>query len=200
MTEFEKGLLRYFSKEELKKIQQTKIGIAGAGGLGSNCAMLLVRSGFIHFTIVDFDRVEISNLNRQNYVYSQVNQFKVDALKENLERIHSNVQIKSLKAKLTRDNIKEIFSSCDIVIEAVDSPETKTMVIEELTQEEKYIVAASGLAGWGNSDRIKVKKINERLYIVGDLISTIENNPPCAPLVTLTASKQADLVLEIVLR
>lgn len=200
MTEFEKGLLKYFCKEDLKKIQQTKIGIAGAGGLGSNCAMLLVRSGFIHFTIVDFDRVEVSNLNRQNYVYSQVNQSKVAALKENLAQIHSNVQIEAVEDRLTRDNIKEIFSSCDIVIEAVDCPEKKAMIIEELAQAGKYIVAASGLAGWGNSDRIKVKKINDRLYIVGDLISTIENNPPCAPVVTLTASKQADLVLGIVLQ
>ncbi|WP_418627218.1 ThiF family adenylyltransferase, partial [Anaerosinus sp.] len=113
MTEFEKGLLKYFCKEDLKKIQQTKIGIAGAGGLGSNCAMLLVRSGFIHFTIVDFDRVEVSNLNRQNYVYSQVNQSKVAALKENLAQIHSNVQIEAVEDRLARDNIKEIFSSCD---------------------------------------------------------------------------------------
>lgn len=199
MNAFEEGLLKYLSKSDLAKIQRTKIGIIGAGGLGSNCAMLLVRSGFVQFTIADLDVVEPSNLNRQNYFLSQVGQAKAKALAENLKRINPSVKIDSLAISVTSTTLRQCFSDCDILVEAVDQAETKAMIIEEMAAEGKLLVAVSGLAGFGSSDRIQTKKITACFYLIGDGSSSVEDIAPFAPLVTLAAAKQADVVLTEVL-
>lgn len=200
MNDFEIGLTRYLKNEQLEKIQQTSVGIAGAGGLGSNCAIMLVRSGFKKITLVDFDEVDLSNLNRQNYFIEQVGKRKVCALADNLCRINPDLELNVVNNEITKDNVREIFFSCDIIIEALDKPECKTLVVEEFAGVKKLLVAASGLAGFGDSDRIKTHKINDKFYIVGDLVSGIDQLPPLAPGVTIAAAKQVDLVVEYVLK
>lgn len=200
MNDFEIGLTRYLKSEQLEKIQQTSVGIAGAGGLGSNCAIMLVRSGFKKITLVDFDEVDLSNLNRQNYFMEQVGESKVCALADILRKINPDLELNIVNDKITKDNIREIFFSCDIIIEALDKPECKTLVVEEFAGVKKLLVAVSGLAGFGDSDRIKTHKINNQFYIVGDLVSGIDQLPPLAPGVTLAAAKQVDLVVEYVLK
>jgi sulfur carrier protein ThiS adenylyltransferase len=115
----------YFSADQIKHIRKARIGIAGAGGLGSNCAMNLVRSGFTQFVIVDFDVVEESNLNRQFYFYDQIGRPKVDALKENLLRINPDLSIKPWQLKLDKQNMANIFKACTVVVEAFDKPRCK---------------------------------------------------------------------------
>ncbi|MBP2633007.1 MAG: thiamine biosynthesis protein ThiF [Firmicutes bacterium] len=200
MNDFEIGLTRYLKSEQLEKIQQTSVGIAGAGGLGSNCAIMLVRSGFKKITLVDFDEVDLSNLNRQNYFMEQVGESKVCALANTLRRINPDLELSIVNNKITKGNIREMFFSCDIIIEALDKPECKTLVVEEFAGVKNLLVAVSGLAGFGDSDRIKTHKINDKFYIVGDLISGIDVLPPLAPGVTIAAAKQVDLVVEYVLR
>lgn len=200
MNDFEIGLTRYLKSEQLEKIQQTSVGIAGAGGLGSNCAIMLVRSGFKKITLVDFDEVDLSNLNRQNYFMEQVGENKVFALADILRKINPDLELNIVNDKITKDNIREIFFSCDIIIEALDKTECKTLVVEEFAGVKKLLVAVSGLAGFGDSDRIKTHKINNQFYIVGDLVSGIDQLPPLAPGVTLAAAKQVDLVVEYVLK
>ena len=199
MNAFEEGLSCYFSLEQLAKIQQVKIGIAGAGGLGSNCAMLLVRSGFKRLLLVDFDEVSESNLNRQNFFMHQVGQKKVDVLTDNLLKINPDLQIAKYKEKINSSNISEVFEDCDIIIEAFDQVAAKMLVVEKFAQSDKVIVAASGIAGYGDSNRIITKKINQKFYVVGDLATDIAKIAPYAPCVMLAAAKQADLVLQIVL-
>ncbi|TCT15647.1 sulfur carrier protein ThiS adenylyltransferase [Natranaerovirga pectinivora] len=200
MNGFEEKLCGYIGKDNLNKIQEVTIGIAGAGGLGSNCAFNLVRSGFNKLIIVDFDHIEASNLNRQFYFYDQLGKPKVEALEKNLKRINPDINITAIHTKLEKENIKDIFKTCDIVVEAFDKAEYKALIIQELIKEKEFIVAASGLAGWGNSDEIKTHYIRQNLVIIGDLKTEVgEDTPPISPKVNIAAAKQADAILEYVL-
>jgi len=177
-----------------------KIGIAGCGGLGSNCASNLARSGFIRLKIVDFDIVEASNLNRQFYFLDQVDMPKVKALKANLKRINPDIKIDAICKRLTRANAEEIFADCDIVVEALDEVESKSMIVSSLVNKVKFMVTASGIAGFGNSDQIKIKRIKKNLVLVGDLKTGTEKAPMFSPKVNIAAAKEADLILEYVLK
>jgi len=200
MNQFEAALLRYISADNLAKIQKVKVGIAGAGGLGSNCAQFLVRSGFRKLKIADFDVVDYSNLNRQFYFSSQVGGLKLEALKDNLRLINSALEVELLPVKVSAANIAELFIDCDVVVEAFDNPDLKRLIVEQYLNSGKLLVAASGLAGWGNSDRIRVHRVKENFYLVGDLVTGIgPNSPPLAPCVTIAAAKQADVILSHVL-
>lgn len=200
MNPFEKALLRYISPENLARIQKVKVGIAGAGGLGSNCAAALVRSGFKQLKIADFDGVEYSNLNRQFYFSRQEGQPKVVVLKENLTAINPEAQIEIWQGKIEAGSGIDWFTDCDVVVEAFDKAEYKKLIVESYLATDKLVVAASGLAGWGDSDRIKVHKIKDNFYLVGDLVSGIGPDcPPLAPCVAIAAAKQADVVLSYVL-
>ena len=199
MNEFDKELVNLFGKKKFKKVKSAKIGIAGCGGLGSNCASLLVRSGFRCLKLVDFDEVESSNLNRQFFFYSQKGEKKAVALKKNLEKINPDINIEILISKVEKNNIKEIFSDYTIIVEAFDRAEDKSMLISELRREKELIVSASGLSGIGSSDNIVTRRIGEDLIVVGDFVTDAESIPPFAPRVSIAAAKQVDVILEHVL-
>lgn len=196
---FYENLIGKTGKENFKKIQSSRIGIAGAGGLGSNCALNLIRAGFGKLTIADFDVVEAANLDRQFYFLDQVGMDKVEALKTNLLRINPLLELKIVKEKITPGNIKKIFEGCDIIAECLDIAESKSMLVEELLCTGKFIVAASGLGGIGSSDDIKVHRVKDNLVMVGDLRSDISKKPALSPRVNIAAAKQADVILEYVL-
>lgn len=196
MNNFREGLTRYMSKENLERIRKLKVGIAGAGGLGSNCAMHLVRSGFEHLTLVDHDRVEPSNLNRQFFFVDQIGKDKVVALQENLKRINRDLSIQVFTQRIDHTNVDSFFGECEVIVEAFDDPQAKKMLVEHYYSSGKFVVAASGIAGCGNSDAIQIKEINPNLFIVGDFISEVTDNlPPYSPGVAIAAAKQADLIL-----
>lgn len=200
MNDFEKTLALYWGNDNLTKIQQAKIGIAGAGGLGSNCAFNLVRSGVRNLVITDFDVVEYANLNRQFYFSSQVGQYKALALKHNLLQINPAVKIKTAVVRLNSENTKTVFCGCNIMAEALDNASAKKMLVEELLPSAKLLVCASGLGGWGRSDEIRIHRIKDNFYIVGDLVSEVkEGVPPVSPRVNIAAAKQADIILEYIL-
>jgi len=197
---FEEALKNTFGLEHLRKIQQVKIGIAGAGGLGSNCAVNLVRSGFCNFVIVDFDQIDYSNLNRQFYFYHQVGRPKVEALRDNLLAINPSLQLTMSQEKIEEHNVEALFASCDIIVEAFDKAQYKKMIVEQYVNSGKLVVSASGIAGWSKSDELTIHKITEKLYVVGDLTSGVAKEvPPCAPRVNIAAAKQADIILAYVL-
>ncbi len=201
MNLFERELLNYFGSEKLTIIQSKHIGIAGLGGLGSNCACALLRSGFRKFTLCDYDVVENKNLNRQFYFVDQVGLAKTQALKANLLRINPDAQLRLVNKKIEESNAKDTFSSCDVVIEAFDKAEYKCMLAQEFRSSAKLYVSASGLAGWGNSDALRTREIGERFYLIGDNISEASTLlPPCAPRVLIAAAKQADVVLDWALK
>lgn len=189
---------------EIKKhLSKFRVGIAGAGGLGSNCAAALARSGVGTLVIADFDIIEPQNLNRQFYFLDQIGMVKPTALKVNLLRINSELKIIIHNIELTRENIPEIFSGCDVIVEAFDKAEMKEMLIETVQLGMKGIplIVGSGMAGWGSSDTIKYRKIDENLYVCGDEISEIsEEMPPMAPRVAIVANMQANVVIDILMK
>ncbi|AFM41435.1 thiamine biosynthesis protein ThiF, family 2 [Desulfosporosinus acidiphilus SJ4] len=194
------SLNKTFSEERLSRLTSVKIGIGGAGGLGSNAAMHLVRSGCQNLTIIDFDRIEPSNLNRQFYFADQVGQFKVEALADNLKRINPDLQLNIGIEKITKKNVESLFADCDVWIEAFDSAETKKLFVEAAFKQGKYIVSASGLAGWGNSDALATHQINTKFVMIGDLESEVsKHKPPMSPRVGIAAAKEADTVLTWIL-
>lgn len=196
MNDFEKALAEILGEENLARIQKVKVGIAGAGGLGSNCALFLVRCGFKRLRIVDFDVVENSNLNRQFFFASQVGRRKVEALKENLLLINPDLEMEALPERIEQGAAKDLFADCDAVVEALDRAEHKRIVVEAYINSGKLLVAASGLAGWGKSDGIKVHRVKDTFYLVGDLVSEVGPDcPALAPGVNVAAAKQADVVL-----
>jgi sulfur carrier protein ThiS adenylyltransferase len=188
--------------DEIKKILSEKtIGIAGAGGLGSNCAAALARVGIGKLIIADFDIVSESNLNRQYYFFDQIGKKKVFALEENLIRINPEIRIIPIDEKLNPQSIVFNFGECDVIVEAFDLSEMKQMIIETVNTyfPEKPLVCAMGLAGIGHINDMKIHQFG-KLYICGDMLREVsEDLPPIAPRVGIAANMQADVVLQCLL-
>ncbi|MDR3075358.1 MAG: sulfur carrier protein ThiS adenylyltransferase ThiF [Candidatus Methanoplasma sp.] len=168
--EFDKALCIRHGPEVHGKVKNATVGIAGLGGLGSNIAAMLTRAGVSHLVIADFDRVDISNINRQNYYLRQIGSVKVEATEELLKAINPYMTIDGHDVRLTPSNIPEIFKGCDIVCEAFDVASEKAMLINTILEKcpGTKIVSGSGLAGYGRSNEIKTKKLLEDLYMCGD--------------------------------
>lgn len=188
--------------EEIKQnLKNYTVGIAGAGGLGSNCAVALARVGIGKIIIADFDIVSESNLNRQYFFFDQIGEKKVNALKNNILRINPNIEIEAHDIKLDTRKIQSLFSSCDVMVEAFDKADQKQMLIEAMLEKipEMPLVIGSGMAGYGENNALKTKQ-SGNLFICGDGKSEIaENLPPLAPRVGIVANMQANVVLEILL-
>ena len=189
---------------EIKKhLGKFRVGIAGAGGLGSNCAVALARCGVGFLIISDFDRVEKANLNRQFYFVDQVGMEKTEALKDTLFRTNPDVQVIIHNKRLNPDNITEIYSDCDVIVEAFDSAGMKEMLIETVQTRMPGcpLVVGSGVAGWGNNISIRCRKIDEDLYVCGDESTEVSDDmPPMAPRIGIVANMQANLVIEILMK
>ena len=162
------GANTYLTERERHILENAKVGIAGAGGLGSNVAMLLVRAGMKKLVIADFDIVNESNLNRQFFFRRQLGEKKIAALAENLRMIESDLDLSLHDVRLTRENADFVFAGCNVVVEAFDSAEAKAMLLHSLLPTGKPIVSATGFAGWGRSNDIRVRKVGRNLILVGD--------------------------------
>jgi sulfur carrier protein ThiS adenylyltransferase len=190
-----------FSEIE-NRLKKFKVGIAGAGGLGSNCAASLARTGIGTLVIADFDKIESSNISRQFYFIDQVGMMKTTALKENLKRIRPEINVVTHPIMLNKKNIPSVFRECQVIVEAFDRTDMKQMLIETVQKELTGIplIVGSGLAGWGNTEILKFRKIDETLYICGDEISeATDDYPPLAPRVCIVANMQANAVIEILM-
>ena len=187
---------------KIKSIVSTKtVGIAGCGGLGSNCAVALARVGIGKLILCDFDSIEPGNLNRQYFFYKQLGMKKVTALKENIQNINPEVIAEEHIIKLDPEHIMKLFAGCDVIVEAFDQAEMKKMILETvlIQMPDKPIVSGLGIAGWGNSNEIRTIQ-SGNLYVCGDGYSeATETNPPLAPRVGMVANMQANTVLEILL-
>jgi len=183
-------------------LNKFKVGIAGAGGLGSNCAVSLARTGVGTLVIADFDKIELSNISRQFYFIDQVGMMKTVALKENLKRIRPEINVVTHQTVLSEKNITSVFRECQVIVEAFDRSDMKQMFIETVQKELAGIplIVGSGLAGWGNTETLKFRKIDETLYICGDEMSeATDDYPPLAPRVCIVANMQANAVIEILM-
>jgi len=189
----------YLTPQERATLESARVGIAGAGGLGSNCAMHLVRAGVTHLTVVDFDVVNESNLNRQFFFRDQLGMKKVAALKENLLRIDSAADIRALEMRLDAASAQEVFTDCDVVVEAFDVVDAKVMLVSAFAASGKKVVTASGLAGWGRSNAMRVKKMGN-IVAVGDGETAVgADAAPVSPRVGIAAAMQANSVVALLL-
>lgn len=196
---------KFFSKHDpriLPLLRVSVVGIAGAGGLGSSVAVSLARAGIGKLIIVDFDRIEISNLNRQQYFWTQVGKVKVRALLENLRKINPFSEYVGYQRRITPKNVKTIFGKADLLIEAFDRAGQKQMLIESWIAHfpDRPIIAASGLSGWGRNQKIRQRRVGN-LYICGDEESEPARGiSPMAPRVGIVASMQANLAVELLVK
>jgi len=200
--EFECLLMARHTPGVHQKIKRAVVGIAGLGGLGSAVAIALARIGVGTLILVDFDVVEPSNLNRQQYFIHQIGMAKVEALRENLSKINPYVRILTYAEKLDRDNMEHIFKDAMVIVEAFDRAEEKAMLINALSEKmpDKYIVAASGVAGYGDNNEIRTVQFSSRIFIIGDQKTPAEPGVGLmAPRVGIAAHHQANLVLRILL-
>ncbi|WP_338986598.1 sulfur carrier protein ThiS adenylyltransferase ThiF [Fusobacterium animalis] len=197
----EEDLLKRNVKGTSEKLKEAKVCILGLGGLGSNVAVLLARSGIGSLKLVDFDTVEVSNLNRQQYRISHIGIKKTEAMKNIIREINPFVEVEILDIKVDRENIYSIVGDIEIVVEAFDRAETKAMLMEELlTNTNKIVVSASGMAGLGSANEIVTRKIRNNFYLIGDNYSDYEEYLGImSTRVMLCAAHQANVVLRLIL-
>jgi len=184
-----------------EKLKSRSVGIAGCGGLGSNCAVALARVGVGTLILADYDMVSESNLNRQYYFLSQVGEPKSQALKRVIHHINPSVSVIAYEKKLDPEHILRYFKDCDVVVEAFDQADQKEMFIETVLSAfpEKPLVVGLGMAGWGMNESIHYRR-SGNLHICGDEVTGISDDaPPLAPRVGIVANMQANVVLELLL-
>ncbi len=184
-----------------QKLSSARVAIAGAGGLGSNIAVWLARLGVGHLLLIDFDRVELSNLNRQYYFLEDVGEYKALALQKKLLRINPCGDFQAQLVKITEANLTQLFAAADIVCEALDDAAAKAMLVSGIMENfpEKKIVAASGLAGFGEAKLLQTRRVRKNFYLCGDGASDFHNLPLCGARVGICAAQQALVTARLLL-
>ena len=200
--EMESMLCARHTPHVYEKAKKARVAIAGLGGLGSNIAIMLARTGIGHLHLIDFDIVEPSNLNRQQYMVEHLGMYKTEALKDELQRMNPYIEVKIDTVRITEENCRDLFKDDDIICEAFDKPDVKAMLTEQLLcyYPEKTLICGSGMAGYGSSNTIKTRKINDHFYICGDGVSgAMPGRGLMAPRVTICAAHESNMVLRCVL-
>ena len=198
--EWIKALTERHGKELQQAFSSATVAICGLGGLGSNIAISLARAGVGRLILIDFDRVDITNLHRQQYKATQIGMYKTEALADNLREISPYIELETHTEHITEDNAVKLLQGADIICEAFDDAECKAMLTNIVLTEmpDKYLVAASGMAGMGTTNSIKTRKITSKFYLCGDEISEVSCGIGLvAPRVALCAAHQAHTVLRI---
>ena len=183
-----------------ERLKKAKVAIVGCGGLGSNIAISLARVGIGDIVICDFDIVEPSNLNRQQYFVKDIGKFKVDALKEILLKINPFINVKTNNVFIDKDNIEYLFKDRDIIIESFDNAESKAVLANVVLTKmpDKYLIMGSGMAGYFDSNIIRTRRINEKFFVCGDFINEAKmGSGLMAPRVGIVANHMANEAVRI---
>ena len=184
-----------------KKISSKTVAVCGLGGLGSNIAIALARAGIGKLILIDFDKVDITNLHRQQYKANQIGMRKTEALRKNLKEINPYLKTELHTVCIDESNAKGLLSDADIICEAFDNAEAKAMLVNYVLEElcGKYIVASSGMAGLDSANSIKTRKVSRRFYLCGDEISDVKDGIGLmSSRVMVCAAHQAHTVLRII--
>lgn len=182
-----------------QKLQAASVAICGLGGLGSNIAISLARAGIGRLHLIDFDRVDLSNLNRQQYAAAQLGSDKTEALREILNAAAPYCSVSTDTVRITEQNVRELLAQDDVICEAFDRAEEKAMLVNRVLElyPEKYLISASGMAGISSANAIKTRKIAGRFYLCGDGISDVADGGLFSSRVMLCAAHQAHMVIRI---
>ena len=216
MTEMQIKMQQMISKEELdrafdarfpdemqEKLRGAKVAVAGLGGLGSNIAVMLARSGIGHLFLVDFDVVDVTNLNRQMYFISHLGLPKTEALPQILYQINPYLTCESVRIKVMPENVRELFKEYPIVCEAFDKPDQKAMLVRELLMQcpETIVVSGNGMAGYGDTNDICTSQKMRRLYVCGDQKTDVGGGIGLmAPRVAACAAHEANKVIQLIMK
>ena len=216
MTEMQIKMQQMISNEELdrafdarfpdemrKKLRGAKVAVAGLGGLGSNISVMLARSGIGHLFLVDFDVVDVTNLNRQMYFIPQLGKPKAEALPELLYQINPYAAYESVCVKVTPENVRELFYDYPIVCEAFDCPDQKAMLVRELLVQcpKTTVISGNGMAGYADINEIKTQQMMRRLYVCGDQNTDAGSGIGLiAPRVAACAAHEANKVLQLIMQ
>lgn len=188
--------------EELQdKISAARVAVCGLGGLGSNIAIALARAGVGHLHLIDFDRVDLTNLNRQQYAVGQLGQYKTDALRETLSLVSPYCDVTCDTIQVTEENLPDLLKTEDYICEAFDRAEAKAMLVSGVLEHfpEKYLVAGSGLAGLGSANTIQTRRVSQRFYLCGDGTSDSSVGLGLvASRVLVCAAHEANMILRLI--
>ena len=196
----EQALAKRQGTERTARFSAATVAVCGLGGLGSHIAVFLARAGVGRLVLIDFDRVDVTNLHRQQYKASQVGRYKTDALAENLREAAPYLNLTTHTLRLTAENVQQLLGEADIICEALDDPEAKAMLVNTVleTFPGKYLVAASGMAGLGSANAIRTRRMAGRFYLCGDGVSEVKDGLGLlSPRVALCAAHQAHMALRI---
>lgn len=183
------------------KISAARVAVCGLGGLGSNIAIALARAGVGHLHLIDFDRVDLTNLNRQQYAVGQLGQYKTDALRETLSLVSPYCDVTCDTIKVTEENLPDLLKTEDYICEAFDRAEAKAMLVSGVLEHfpEKYLVAGSGLAGLGSANTIQTRRVSQRFYLCGDGTSDSSVGLGLvASRVLVCAAHEANMILRLI--
>lgn len=187
-------------KELQKRFSSAAVAVCGLGGLGSNIAVSLSRAGIGKLILIDFDKVDITNLHRQQYKASQIGEYKTKALSENLNEIAPYIEPETHTVRITEENAVDLLQNANIICEAFDNAGCKAMLTNTVLEQMpgKYLVAASGMAGLGSANSIKTRRVTSKFYLCGDEVSDVaETGSLVSSRVMLCAAHQAHTVLRI---
>ena len=201
--EIREALVERHSEEVQSKLDEAKVAIAGLGGLGSNIAVMLARSGIGKLLLVDFDVVDVTNLNRQMYFIPQLGKPKAEALPELLYQINPYAAYESVCVKVTPENVRELFYDYPIVCEAFDCPDQKAMLVRELLVQcpKTTVISGNGMAGYADINEIKTQQMMRRLYVCGDQNTDAGSGIGLiAPRVAACAAHEANKVLQLIMQ
>ena len=190
------------SPQTQERLSRGRVAIAGLGGLGSNVAFALARIGVGHLHLIDFDLVDLTNLNRQQYFLEHVGMPKTDALLSELIRINPYLDIKTDPVRITEENLKELFADDDIVCEAFDNPESKAVLACGILEHfpEKKLIAASGLAGYESNNLIHTRRVSKNFYLCGDEVTESSYGKGLmAPRAALCAAHEANMITRLLM-
>lgn len=183
------------------KISAARVAVCGLGGLGSNIAIALARAGVGHLHLIDFDRVDLTNLNRQQYAVGQLGQYKTDALRETLSLVSPYCDVTCDTVRVTEENLPDLLRNEDYICEAFDRAEAKAMLVSGVLEHfpEKYLVAGSGLAGLGSANTIQTRRVSKRFYLCGDGTSDSSVGLGLvASRVLVCAAHEANMILRLI--
>lgn len=198
--ELQKSLQMRYGAKLQQKFENAYVAICGLGGLGSHIGVFLARAGIGHLHLIDYDRVDLSNINRQQYELSQIGKLKTEALAENLKKINPYCYVSYDSVSITAENVKDLLQQEDIICEAFDKAEEKAMIAQKIREiyPQKVLISGSGMAGIHSSNLIKSRKISKNWYICGDESNDVADEIGLlAPRVALCAAHEAHMVLRI---
>lgn len=200
-NEIQRALEERHGKALQGKISKATVAVCGLGGLGSNISVSLARAGVGKLILIDFDRVDVTNLHRQQYKASQVGIYKTEALASNLQEIAPYVTVTCHNERMTEENFQTLLADADIICEAFDKAEAKAMLVNGVLEKmpSKYLIAASGMAGMESANSIKTRKITKHFYLCGDGVNDVADDIGLvSSRVMLCAAHQAHMVLRLI--